>query len=100
MESGGGGKNLDRHNETEDEKIIEIEPLEDQKTVELSNIVIREKIALRLTLMVSCIVLVTILAVALSGTNAAAIKDVAITVIPELIVILGTIVGFYFGSRK
>lgn len=82
---------------SEDE--IEIKPLEEQKTVDRRTPVVRERLAIGLMVIVPVTIIAALVAAAVSH-NAATIKEIAVVVIPPLIVALSGILGFYFGTKQ
>ena len=86
--------------ERDDTLIIDIPSLDDTKTNERHEDLTREKLALRITSMVGAIIALAIVSVALFPNQATTIKDIVVSVVPELIVVLGTVIGFYFGAKR
>jgi hypothetical protein len=86
----------DRQNDV----VVEILPLDQQKTEEVRTHRFREKLALGVTIMVGTTIIASFLAAALAQNNAGTVKEIAVAVIPELIVAFGVIIGFYFGTKR
>jgi hypothetical protein len=80
-------------------EVVDIESLEGQKTQDIRRHRFREKLALAVTAMVGSTIIAAIFAAALSPVNGTAIKDIAVGVMPELIVAYGMIISFYFGTK-
>jgi hypothetical protein len=87
----------DRDNE--DLEIV-VRPLEEIQLRERQKNPVREKIAMRLTYAIVAISLTPILGAAIFPEKATAIRDVAVSIIPAVVGIYGTIIGFYFGENK
>ncbi|WP_316204525.1 hypothetical protein [Bradyrhizobium sp. SZCCHNS3051] len=78
--------------------VLDIKPLTTPKLVERRTGVVRERLAVSLTALVALCILGQIAAVLVSPANAPLIREE----IPmrELLVIYGTVIGFYFGSKQ
>ena len=81
-------------------EVLDLRPLEKPSTIQWHRETIREKIALLLTYSIIAITVIPVLAVIAFPASAAAIKEVATSIIPAAIGIYGTIIGFYFGRDK
>ena len=81
---------------------LEIDVLapEELKTTEVLKNSVREKIAMRLTYSVITISLVPIIGAVIFPDRSPAIRDVAVSIIPAVVGIYGTIIGFYFGDKR
>jgi hypothetical protein len=82
----------------DDVNIIEITTLEEQKTEERRKPMIRERLALGMTAVVGLSMLASILATAISP-NSGAVRDLIVPIMPELLVVYGMIIAFYFGQQ-
>ena len=85
---------------TNGSEVVDLSPLEKPSTIQWHRETIREKIALLLTYSIIAITVIPVLAVIVFPASAAAIKEVAASIIPAAIGIYGTIIGFYFGRDK
>ncbi len=77
---------------------IEIGSIIEQKTEDRAVNSVREKLAIRLTLMVGVAVVATIGTAAAFPANTASIKDVAVPMIQNLLVVYGMVIAYYFGA--
>jgi hypothetical protein len=82
----------------DDEKVIYISSLAEQRTEERHKPLIRQQLALGLTFVVGLAVVVSIAAAAWSA-NATAVRDIAVAVMPELLVVYGMVIAFSFGQQ-
>jgi hypothetical protein len=83
---------------TQEAEIIEVGHLENPSTVDLRRDNIREKIALHQTYLVIVATVMPIVAAVIFPDRAASIKEISTSIIPIIIGIYGTIIGFYFGQ--
>jgi hypothetical protein len=81
-----------------DENVLYINSLSEQKIEERRKPLIRERLALAMTFVVGLAVVASIAASAIS-TNAPAVRDIAVAVMPELLVVYGMVIAFYFGQQ-
>ena len=87
-------------NRDDDDLEITIAPLEEFKLKERQKDLVREKIAMILTYATVAISLTPIVGAVIFPEKATAIRDVAVSIIPAVAGIYGTIIGFYFGEKK
>lgn len=86
--------------EPNDPDEIVVDPMEQLTIVERQKDPVRQKIAMRLTYAMISITLIPIIAAAVFPDRALAIRDVAVSIIPAVAGIYGTIIGFYFGEKR
>lgn len=78
--------------------VLDIKPLGTPKTIDRRTGIIRERLALGLTALVAMCIVAQFVTIWVAPEHAALVKEMV--PMREMIVIYGTIIGFYFGSKQ
>ncbi len=78
--------------------VLDIKPLGTPTTIDRRTGIVRERLALGLTVLVALCIVGQFVTIWVAPQHAALVKEMVPT--RELIVIYGTIIGFYFGSKQ